>query len=74
MSFCKMVKGVKTCADCGSESTQLCDYPLVGGPVRESATCGRPMCDRHAVRVGDRDYCQIHAKLVFEHRRHGWKF
>jgi hypothetical protein len=43
---------------CGAEVARLCDFPLGKGK-----TCDRPVCARHAKRVGpDHDLCPIHAK------------
>ncbi|MBW5416080.1 MULTISPECIES: hypothetical protein [unclassified Pseudomonas] len=51
------------CAECGSVSTNLCDY-VVG---KRSKTCDKALCDHHANEVGhDRHYCMEHFALFKE--------
>lgn len=44
------------CRVCGGVATRLCDHQA--GP--SSPTCDAPLCDRHAGRDGQRDFCPRH--------------
>jgi hypothetical protein len=56
--------------DCKAPGTKLCDWPIGDGK-----TCDKPLCDRHAVRVGDdTDYCRghepgYHRGMVMDHHQ-----
>ena len=59
---CTRGQKVPACSEpgCTWRSERLCDYPLRG--EKAGQTCDRPLCRRHARRVGpDRDYCPPHA-------------
>lgn len=52
----------RKCSFCTSDSRLECDYPT---SARASGTCDKPLCQRHAKRVGpNRDYCHDHETAV----------
>jgi hypothetical protein len=56
-------RGSDRCEACGrAGARQLCDYPLAGR--RAGETCDRRLCAGCATRVGARDLCPAHARLV----------
>jgi len=47
---------------CGKPGNLLCDYPITGG--EQGRTCDKGICETHTTKIGDLDYCPVHAKMA----------
>lgn len=47
---------------CGNKATLLCDFELKG--PKFGRTCDRPLCVKCSTKIGSKDLCPAHSRIV----------